>query len=395
MRSLHRHRPSPPAERLLRLARGGDPRMLLEAARDPSLDIARRALTRLAHEGGPRERDALRDLVWACDDALAGDVARTLRALDDRETLAMAVARLRSGPPAARCRASRVLERLGDTQARPALRDALGDRDASVRGAVLNALAQLGRDREAAGAAAVLVGDPVAEVRRRAVRAVGRLSDHPAPLIATAINDESPPVRGEAARLAARLPLGDVRRLLADREIEVRRTVAANAGRGAEGVLAHVLARDGHPSVRLAAAERLGLLGGEPAESALLAAALDDAQPMVRARALRRAGDLLTEQELSARLRGQLWTPPAERRAMALHALAKLPGRIPRDDAMRLAADAELEVRRALAQVAVDAVDAPADVLALLLDDDDHEVRHAAFVSARTLRRTRWPARAD
>jgi HEAT repeat protein len=382
MRLFVRTRRGPgPSERLLALEARRDPGALLEAARDPSVDVARRALAWLARDGGEREREALRELVWTCDEALVGDVAATLRALGDVETFDTAVTRLRSGPSAGRCRAARVLDRLGDRRARGTLIVALGDRLGSVRAAALDALAGLGRDRSAAAAAGGLVGDPEVDVRRRAVRSLGRLGDEPAAL-ERAATDASPSVRREAARLSRRLPAAAVAQLLADREVEVRVAVAGGAGRGAEAVLADALEHDPHPRVRLAAAERLGVLGGTHATGALVDVAVGDPDALVRARALHAAGDLLTGAELADFVREQLDAPAAARRAMALRTLARLGSRLSASEASRIVRDPSAAVRRALAEVAVEALDAPASVLAELRSDADHGVRHAAAGSA-------------
>jgi HEAT repeat protein len=373
-----RRRPSP-SERLLRLDRTAAPADLLTAANDPSMDVARRALRLLAGCAGAAEREALRDLVWTCDVGLAVDVARALRARGDPEILPTAVARLHAGPPAARCRAARVLAELGDERARPALCRALGDRNASVRAAAVQALARTGRDPEAAQRAGALVGDPAADVRRRAVRAVGRLTADPTAHVHPALADPEPSVRREVARLAARLPGGEVARLLADRDVDVRREAARNAGVGAEEALAGLLEIERHPSVRLAAVQRLGLLlSSDAASRALLDAMLDDPHALVRAAALTAARDRLSAAELALRLHDELASPAATRRAMALRVLAKLPARISLQEALRLAADPQVAVRQALAELLSRVVDEPAAVLAALLADSDHGVRHSA-----------------
>jgi HEAT repeat protein len=367
-------------QRLRRLDRGAGPAELLRAARDPSVEVARRALGWLAHEGGPPEREALRELVWSCDPALAKDVAGTLRALGDDRTVDAACNRLHSGPTAERCRAARVLERLADRRARPALCTALADEDASVRAAVLDALARHGPDAHVAACAARLVTDVDPEVRRRAVRATGRVSSDSAPAIRLALRDPAPAVRREAAVFAARLDATDLAALLSDADPFVRAAAASNSGRGSEAALAQALRSDPHPVVRLAAAQTLGLLGGPVAEASLVAAALDDVEATVRARALRLARETLSYERLVASLRGELASESAHRRQMALRALAKLSVRIAEADALRLAHDPEPGVRLALAHVATATVVAPNRVLSALADDGDATVRHAAAV---------------
>jgi HEAT repeat protein len=378
--ALHRSRPADATERLRRLDRGAGAAELLEAVRDPSAEVARHALGWLAHEGGPEERDALREIVWTCDPMLVMDVAGTLRALGDDATVDAAIGRLGVSATAERCRAARVLERFADRRAISALCAALSDEDGSVRGAALDALARLGHHSGAATTAAALVKDVDGEVRRRAVRAIGRLSRHPADAVRPAIGDPMPLVRREIARLAARLDRADVSQLLGDPDPQVRATAAANAGPLSKATLMSVLMSDPHPAVRLAAAQTLGMLGGPEAGAALIEAALDDDDAMVRARALRLAEETLSHPGLVARVRDRLLAGRGHRQPMTARALAKLSGRISEAEALRLAHDPDPGVRLALAQVAAAIVDPPEHVLSLLADDEDATVRHAAAV---------------
>jgi HEAT repeat protein len=338
----------------------------------------------LGRDGGSGARDALRELAWTCDPALTGEVAAALRALGDRDTLAAAVTLLRAGLTAERCRAARVLEQFADHATIPALCEALADRDESIRGAALDALARVGRDGAAARAAAGAVRDPCDEVRLRAVRAIGRLSAHPAQAVRAAIEDPSPVVRREAGRLAARLTVDDVARLLADHDNEVRWSTAANAGRGAEALLISALESDAHPSVRLAAAHTLGLLVDSETIKALVTAMLEDPDAMVRARALRVVGHHLSDRELATRLREELDAPSGRRRQLALRTLAKLSVRLTPTEASAVAHDPDPDVRLALAQLVSRLVDPPDYALAILLHDDDPTVRHAAMLYQQT-----------
>ena len=380
MTRLLRRQPATATERLQRLDRRAGTAALLEAARDPSVDVARRALGWLAHDGGPAERDALRELVWTCDPMLVTDVAGTLRALGDRDTVDAALERLAAGPTAERCRAARVLERFADPRARAGLCEALTDEDASVRAAALDGLARLGNDSRAARAAARLVADADGEVRRRAVRAVGRASRHPADAVRPALHDPLPAVRREVGSLAARLEAADLAALLADHDPHVRAAAAASAGRVSEAALVSALESDPHPVVRLAAAHTLGLLGGQRAGAALVAAALDDVEATVRARALRLADETLSHPGIVAALRAELAVGSRHRREMALRAFAKLAVGISEADALRVAGDPEPGVRLALAQVATAIAESADRVLSVLAIDDDATVRHAAVI---------------
>jgi HEAT repeat protein len=382
-----RRRPADATERMRRLDRRAGCSALLDAVHDPSIDVARRALGWLAHEGGPTERTALRDVVWTCDPNLVMDVAGTLRALGDRDTVDVAIRRLSATPTAERCRAARVLERFADPRARPALCAALDDEDASVRGAALDALARLGTNADVARNAARLIGDASGEVRRRAVRAVGRASRRPADAVRLALHDPLPAVRREAARLSTRLDADEIETLLTDNDPHVRAAAVTHAGHGSMHALTAALASDQHPAVRLAAAQTLGRIGGEDAGAALLAAALDDAEATVRARALRLSSQASSHPRLVASLRAELAIGRARRREMALRSLAKLSVRIPAADVLRLAGDPEPAVRLALAQVALTVSESPDAVFSALARDDDPTVRHAAALYRERLER--------
>jgi HEAT repeat protein len=314
---------------------------------------------------------------------LVRDVAGTLHALGDRDTVVAAIHRLGTGPTPERCRAARVLERFEDPRARSALCAALRDRDASVRAGALDALARLGLDLGAARAAAPLVSDPHEQVRRRAVRALGRLSRRPDELVRPALRDPAPAVRREAALLATRLEPVEVAALLADRDPQVRAAAAASAGHDSQAAVASALTSDPHPAVRLAAAQALGAFGGRDAEATLVAAVLDDREAIVRARALRLALEACSRPRVVESLRAELSSERARRREMALRALARLSEKLPASVAARITADRDPMVRLALAQVSSAILDDPDGVLRALSIDDDATVRHAASTHRR------------
>jgi HEAT repeat protein len=301
-------------------------------------------------------------------------------ALGDRDTVEVAVRRLGDGPSAERSRAARVLECFADTRSVPALGAALADRDASVRGAALDALARFGPDAGATGAVALLVSDPSADVRRRAVRTLGRVVAQPDASVSRAVDDASSAVRREAALLAARLAPERVSRLLADRDAQVRVAAAGHAGVSAEPAVIQALRTDPHPDVRHAAVETLTLFGGNAAGEALVDAALADDDAIVRAAALRAADETLSHARLVADLRRRLHSPESRCRAMAVRALGKLSSVIPDALALTVAGDPDPEVRLALAQACATVVADPIRVFDALAADDDPTVRHAAFV---------------
>ncbi|HEY7622224.1 MAG TPA: HEAT repeat domain-containing protein [Solirubrobacteraceae bacterium] len=386
MTRLLPRRPTTASERLQRLDRRAGAAALLEAAHDPSIGVARRALGWLAHDGSLAEREALRDFVWTCDPMLATDVAQTLRTLGDRDTVDAAIQRLGAGPTAQRCRAARVLQRLADRRALPALCRALTDEDASVRAAALDALVPLGPDAGAARATALLLTDHDGEVRRRAVRAVGRMSRNPAAALRPALHDPLPAVRREAAVFASRLTADDLAVLFVDHDPQVRAAAAAGAGHQSRAAVVSRLASDPHPAVRLAAAQTLALCGGQEAFAALVAAGLDDAEATVRARALRLAATW-SRARLCAALRAELTSENQHRREMALRALARAAAQISEAQAAELALDPVPAVRLALAQVAAKLVASPERVFSPLAHDADPTVRHAAATHRRRLAR--------
>jgi HEAT repeat protein len=380
MRSLFRSRTRSPNERLRAVDRGTSLDELIRAAHDPCIDVARHALGWLAEQGGADERAALAQLLWRCDPALVKPVARTLVALGDHETVDVAARHLAEGPSAARSRAARVLGCFADPQSVHALRAALGDRDASVRAAALDALARFGRDPDTAAAVTLLVSDPSADVRLRAVRTLGRVVADPDASIGRAVDDTSSAVRREAAMLAARLSPERVSHLLSDRDAQVRVAAAGHAGIGAESAVIQALRTDSHPDVRQAAVETLSLFRGDATGDALVDAALGDDDAIVRAAALRAAGETLSHSRLVACMRRRLRSPDARSRAMAVRALAKLRSLIPDGEAIAIARDPDPEVRLALAQVGAFLVADPDRVFDALVEDDDPTVRHAAFV---------------
>jgi HEAT repeat protein len=347
----------------------------------PAIDVARHAIAWLAERGGPAERAMLAARLWCCDPALVKPTARALIALGDHETLAAATDRLARGASGQRSRAARVLECFADPSSVTALCSAFEDRDASVRGAALDALARLGCHPDAVRAVAPLVGDPSPDVRRRAVRVIRRLAGDPDATLSRAVDDVSSTVRREAALLAARLSPERVSRLLSDRDAHVRATAAGRAGVGAEAAVIAALRTDLHPDVRQAAADTLNLLRGDGAGDALVEAALDDRDAVVRAAALRTAHETLGASQLVASLRRRLRSTSGRRRAMALRTLAKLPAPVSDTEVVTLTRDPDPEVRLALLHVG-SAVGADARSVCLALSEDaDATVRHAAYLA--------------
>jgi len=167
---------------------------LLAAVDDPSLDVARAALERLARVGCAREAEALRERLFAVDIGLAPDCARALRALGDRESTAVASVRLADPLPSIRKTAALVLRELADPSAREAPCAALADPNASVRVSVIDALARLPTDDATLTAIGELLHDADSTVRASAVDAVARLVTAPGSTLSNIVDDPSPKV---------------------------------------------------------------------------------------------------------------------------------------------------------------------------------------------------------
>jgi HEAT repeat protein len=99
----------------------------------------------------------------------------------------------------ARRNAAWALGALKDSEAVPALIDALKDSDAGVREQVAWALGAIG-DRRAVDALVAALGDAAANVRRQAAWALGAIGDHRAvPGLTKALKDQDTGVRKQAA----------------------------------------------------------------------------------------------------------------------------------------------------------------------------------------------------
>ncbi|MEX0674750.1 MAG: HEAT repeat domain-containing protein, partial [Gaiellaceae bacterium] len=189
---------------------------LLAAAGDPSPDVARAALERLARLGGAEEAARLRAGLIDADLGLVPDVARTLRALGDERAAAVALAALREPRLSKRLAAATALRELVDPRARDALLGALRDPIAGVRRLAAGGLARLGEDELTERALARLLDDTDAWVRAAAVEALAAVAADPDLRLEPALADPEPSVRRVLARLAGRLGRGLVTPLHAD-----------------------------------------------------------------------------------------------------------------------------------------------------------------------------------
>lgn len=366
---------------------------------DPSPEVARTAIRRLAELEGPRAAPELRRRLLSADLALVGEVAKALRRIDDREALALSLAALRSERHAHRLAAARALGALGDATAVDALRRALTDEIAGVRIAALEALVQLGADGEAVEDCASLLADRDTQVRIVAVRAVARIAPPAGRWLAPAAEDPQRLVRCEVARHLGALAPGVATALLSDDDLRVREAAAQAAGTPHLAELAELLSGDPAADVRRAAARALGRLEDGRAPQALTAG-LEDRDDVVRAAVLGALERCLTRAGATRLLCGELRSSRSERRRASLYALARVAGeetasRQEADSPARqggaaplepeaadcvraLARDPHPEVRLALVHTAEALLGAPEALIGELAGDPDPAVRHAA-----------------
>jgi HEAT repeat protein len=308
-----RRRPSG-GERLLAVRALPDDRTsvpsLLRATGDPSIDVARAALGRLASLGGPAEAAVLRERLLRVDVALVADHARALRALGDAASSDLCREGLRAADVGVRLSAAIALRELADARGGDALREAVRDPVAGVRRAALEALAGLGPDERNAGAAQALLCDPAADVRRAALRTVVAIAVEPGPRIRPCAADPASAVRVELARHVGSLEPDTVTRLVSDPDWDVREAIAwalvSSPRPDTVPGLIELLA-DPDRRVRRAACRAAGAAGAEAAVDRLLAA-LGDESILVRDESLAALRAILGP-GLSRRLAAALATP--------------------------------------------------------------------------------------
>jgi HEAT repeat protein len=354
---------------------------LLAATEDPSLDVARKALARLARLGGEQEAESLRARLLEVDLGLVPDFAATLRALGDGDAAAVARRGLADPSPTVRIAAALALRELRDPDSAPALRRAARDPVAGVRRFALEALGNLGRGAENGTTCVHALKDPDPEVRAAAVRMLGKIAAHPDARLRSASDDPAPSVRRELARLSSRLGDALVRSLVVeDPDADVR---AAALWRLVDAPRASLFgaclagADDPEWRVRWAAVRALGAVRDERGKKRLLSSLLDRHEK-VRAAAARALGEIFGPR-LADALASELSTPdPALRRAL-VYRLAE----IGTEDAIASILEREIdespEVREALAHALAE-TDASSAIPALerLAGDTDMDVRAAA-----------------
>jgi HEAT repeat protein len=354
---------------------------LLAASADPSPDIVRVALRRLAELGDGSVAEDLRGRMLIVDPGLTEDFAATLASLEDAEAGELALEALRKGGPHRRIAAATALGILATPEQAPALREALADSLAAVRRHVLEALARVGSREDAPACAGMLAdGDP--SVRAAAVKAVARLDPDASPALESLVSDGAPQVRQALAKRLGQLGEASAELLLCDRHRAVREA-AIDASRPDQAqTLVGLLEADPVVEVRMAAAHRLAEIGVEAGWRALIEA-LADKHAMVRSAALSALRDALGHEGAVSCLLEGLPGAEAKLRAGIVHALSHL-GAVEAEDVLTgLAADPERDVRLAVVHAAERLFGGRWEGLAALIDDPDEAVANAAWVVSR------------
>ncbi len=363
--------------RLLAVQASRSPQELTDALDDPSPEVVRAAIGRLAELEGPRAADALRARLLDADLSLVADFANALKRIGARGVVEAATAALGDERYSRRLAAVRTVGAVGDRRAVAHVRTKLDDEVAGVRAAALDALAQLGDGTSVGADCARLLTDPMPHVRIAAVRAVARLVRRPGELLVAAAGDEDRLVRLEVAKHVAGLPEPSARALLTDPNLRVREAAAASAGIRQLGALSVLLIEDPSPDVRRACAHTLGAMRDRRVADMLIPA-IEDPDALVRAAVLHALERLLRREGAARRLCDELVCERPERRRAAVYALARLNSRERGPELSRLADDPDPDVRLALIHSAEALYDEPEPLMRYLAADSDPGVRQAA-----------------
>lgn len=363
--------------------------VLLDAARDPSLQVAKAALERLQTLGGPDEAETLRDRLLTVDPGLVGAYARTLQILHDEGTIAAACAGLTDASQARRHAAAIALRELADERSRSSLLEALSDPAASVRRTSVEALGRLAPDVVTERACARMLADRDEAVRAAGVRTLAKIAAYPDSLLRPLTADPSVAVRRQIARAGERLEDETLRILSRDEHANVRAELLRTLSRDPRAPLTPQVIdalSDVSWHVRRRACRALGAAGDHQGRAPLVRT-LTDAHPLVRADALRalqqvfggKTTDVLVEElqasEMKTRraliyalartgderaapfLAGYEHDPSAEVRIAVAHSLAALAASEARPVVRRLLTDHDPAVQNA-ARVALVEIDA-------------------------------------
>jgi HEAT repeat protein/beta-lactamase regulating signal transducer with metallopeptidase domain len=240
-------------------------RALLEAVRDPDLEVRRAAIRSLGRYEDPSTAPAFREALRDPDPEIRTIAIEALAEFKDRSSVGAIAAALRDENVEVRRAAADALDDLPAASARTELIAALRDPDGDVRESVISALARL-KDPAATDALIAAMKDPKPDVRARAIEALHELElPTPPPALLDALRDPSPAVRHQAAHAVGHYQdaraVPTLRAMIEDPNAEVReaavealseiRTEAA-----IEALMGALKSKD--PKVRRAAADALG-----------------------------------------------------------------------------------------------------------------------------------------
>jgi HEAT repeat protein len=358
---------------------------LLEATSDPSPDVARVALRRLADSGDAAVAAELRVRMLEADPDLTADFATTLASLGDSGAGELASQALARGGPHRRIAAATALAILAVPEQAPALRAALADSLSAVRFRVLEALRRAGSRADAA-ACARLLADPDPSVRTAAVEAVSKLDPGRAQDLERLVSDHAPQVRQALAKRLGLLGEASAELLLSDRHRAVREAAIAASRPAQAGTLVRLLEGDPVIEVRMAAARRLAEMGIEAGRGALVEA-LADPSPMVRTAALSSLREALGREAAVDLLLDRLSGTPSQLRQGIVYALSHLDAVEAEGALARLAGDPDRDVRLAVVHCAEHLFGGRWEGLAPLIDDPDEAVRNATSIAVERARR--------
>ncbi|MGQ0702674.1 MAG: HEAT repeat domain-containing protein [Gemmatimonadales bacterium] len=240
-------------------------RALIEAARDPEVEVRRAALHSLRRFEDRSTIGIFREALRDADPEIRVTAIEALTEFKDRSVMAEIAALLRDENTEIRRVAIHALAELPTPSARAEIISALKDADAEVHQGAVRALAQL-KDASAVEALTMALKDPKAEVRVAAVEALHELDlPNPPAGILDLLRDPVADVRHEAAHAVGHYqdaravpilremltdPSPDVREAAVEALAEIRNEAAI------EALVAALKSRD--PNVRKAAAEALG-----------------------------------------------------------------------------------------------------------------------------------------
>lgn len=380
--TLRRARNADPTARLLRVrslphAPVAQPD-LLAAVDDPSLQVARAALTLLISSGGPETGAQLAERLLAVDIGLVPDCARAVARLDRAAGARVAIDGLRSPHAPTRHAAAIALAELDWPAARTELERVLADEAGFVRRSAVAALAHLEASPRTVALLVERLDDPDVGVRVSLVDAVARRTPEPSAELWRTLDDPDARVRRALARNAAHLSGPLLERLLSDPDEDVRVETLWKLLETPRDELASAIRRrlrDISPRVRRAACRALGPVG-DPFADEVLVELLGDPDSHVRAAALRSLRER-RPRDAPRYLARRLGRVDARLRPTLLYAVARLDGAVADAWARRLdlVHDRSPEVRIAIAHCCLPG---SRDLLAVLALDSDADVRHAA-----------------